>query len=98
MGEPNSQAHKHRAIYDWLVANGEFNPSEPRYWETETSVGGRTAPLTVYRSQDTGRYVKYTVTAGTRLLQGACRDMLGRAANSAAATADGVFILKVVRP
>ncbi len=32
-GQPMSEAHKYRALYDYLVQNGQFDPNEPKYWE-----------------------------------------------------------------
>ncbi len=42
-GQPMSEAHKYRALYDYLVSDGQFDPNEPKYWEqisgTAPSVG-----------------------------------------------------------
>lgn len=32
-GQPMSEAHKYRALYDYLVSDGQFDPNEPKYWE-----------------------------------------------------------------
>jgi hypothetical protein len=32
-GQPLAQAHKYRALFDYLVANAQFDPNEPKYWE-----------------------------------------------------------------
>jgi hypothetical protein len=26
-------AHKYRALFDYMVSSGQFNTSEPKYWE-----------------------------------------------------------------
>jgi hypothetical protein len=33
-GQPMAQAHKYRALYDYLVADDQFDPNEAKYWES----------------------------------------------------------------
>lgn len=44
VGQSMDEAHKYRALYDFMTASGQFSESEPRYWETyASSVAGSSA-------------------------------------------------------